>query len=256
MRLVRSFLMALRMYSAIPVPGVEWNGDNMAYALCFFPFVGVVTGALLYGWMELSALLGLGAALRAAFAVVIPIFVTGGIHMDGFLDTSDALMSHAPRERKLEILKDSHSGAGAVIGCGTYLVVSFGVWMELAGRPELPFAVYMIPALARALSALAVTYFKSARGNGLLAAFKSAARKRSAAAASVAWALAAVALAAWLSPVAGLAAAGACAVTFIVYRAVAYRLFGGTTGDLAGWFVTVAELAGTLAVAVCLAVGG
>ena len=55
--------------------------------------------------------------------VVAPIIITGGIHMDGFLDTQDALGSYQPRERRLEILKDSHAGAFAIISCAVYLMM-------------------------------------------------------------------------------------------------------------------------------------
>jgi adenosylcobinamide-GDP ribazoletransferase len=53
--------------------------------------------------------------------VVAPIIITGGIHMDGFLDTQDALSSYQPRERRLEILKDSHAGAFAIQGLLQYI---------------------------------------------------------------------------------------------------------------------------------------
>ena len=49
------------------------------------------------------------------------------IHMDGFLDTMDALNSYGSREKKLEILKDSRTGAFAVIGFGLYLVASLAL---------------------------------------------------------------------------------------------------------------------------------
>ncbi len=49
--------------------------------------------------------------LRASVAVLIPVLVTGGIHLDGLLDTADALSSWQTRERRLEILKDSPRGS-------------------------------------------------------------------------------------------------------------------------------------------------
>ena len=68
--------------------------------------------------------------MRGASFVLLPVLVTGGIHMDGFLDTTDALSSWQPREKKLEILKDSHAGAFAIImGC-SYFVLALGVWVR------------------------------------------------------------------------------------------------------------------------------
>ncbi|MDE6738305.1 MAG: adenosylcobinamide-GDP ribazoletransferase, partial [Lachnospiraceae bacterium] len=48
--IINSFIIAVAMYSKIPMPKVEWNQKNMKYVLCFFPVIGLVIGALLYGW--------------------------------------------------------------------------------------------------------------------------------------------------------------------------------------------------------------
>ena len=61
----------------------------------------------------------------------IPILITGGFHVDGFLDTCDALHSYQPRERKLEILKDSHIGAFAVIMLALYGLIFLGGFSEI-----------------------------------------------------------------------------------------------------------------------------
>ena len=97
---------AFSMYSAIPMPQVMWNEQNMKYMLGFFPLIGLVQAALLIGWVYLAQALSVGTVLFAAVAALIPLFVTGGIHLDGFCDTVDALASHQTREKKLEILKD------------------------------------------------------------------------------------------------------------------------------------------------------
>ena len=67
--------------------------------------------------------------LQAAVAVLIPVLVTGGIHLDGFLDTSDAL-SWQVTERRFEILKDPHTGAFVIIACCSYFLAAFGIWTE------------------------------------------------------------------------------------------------------------------------------
>ena len=61
-------------------------------------------------------------------AALLPLLVTGGIHLDGFLDVADARSSHQSRARKLEILKDSHVGAFAVIAMGCYLLLYTALW--------------------------------------------------------------------------------------------------------------------------------
>ena len=108
-------IVAFSMFSALPVPQLEWNERNRRWSLCAFPLVGVVVGLACLGWALLCARLALPAVLRGAGLCLLPVWITGGIHLDGFADTWDALSSHAAPEKKREILKDPHAGAFAVI---------------------------------------------------------------------------------------------------------------------------------------------
>ena len=132
--MINSFLLAFAMYSRVPMPGPDWEKEKMKYVMVFLPVVGAVVGAVFWGFGALCAYLSLPGLFRAAGLTAIPLVVTGGIHMDGFLDTADALASCQDRERKLEILKDSRTGAFAVIKGGLYLVCSLGVWSALPER--------------------------------------------------------------------------------------------------------------------------
>ena len=150
---MRSLWIAVAMYSKLPVPQVEWDRKSLSWALCFFPVVGVVIGLLLGLWLELCALLDIGPWLRAAGALLLPVAVSGAIHLDGFCDTADALGSHQPREKKLEILKDSHTGAFAIICCCLYLITFFAVWCEAEPTGGAFWVLCLGPALSRSLSA-------------------------------------------------------------------------------------------------------
>lgn len=252
MKLLRSFAIALAMYSRIPAPRVEWEKDSMSLALCFFPVVGVVAGGLSWLWYYVSQLLSLGAALRAAGLLLIPIAVSGGLHLDGFVDVSDALGSHQSRERKLEILKDSRVGAFALISLACYMILFFAVWCAFEPTGKTMAALALVPVLSRALSALAAMTFKNARGSGLLATFTDAAQKTASRVVSCLWIAAAAAVMLLLSPIAGGGALLAAGLTFLYYRITAYRQFGGATGDLAGWFTQLCELACVLAAVLAL----
>ena len=165
MRLFESLLIALSTYSAVPVPQLDWNEKNMRYAICFFPAVGVLCGAALWLWAVLAQATGMSGVLFAAIAACLPILVTGGIHMDGYLDTVDALSSHQTREKKLAIMKDANCGAFAVIYGGVYLLAAFtsGVQrrtataaLALAGLTAVATMVWMSPAVGGMAAAFAV----------------------------------------------------------------------------------------------------
>ena len=78
--LIQSMIIAFSMYSKIPMPRVDWNKKNMKYALCFFPFVGIVIGAMIYFVGNLSDQMGWSSLLFSTVMSVIPIVITGGIH--------------------------------------------------------------------------------------------------------------------------------------------------------------------------------
>ena len=103
----------------------------MKYAMCFFPVVGVITGLLQagIGYLILQYT-SCGKLFFAAVMTLIPVLVTGGIHLDGYADTIDALSSYGDREKKLQILKDPHTGAFAVIGLCVYFVAVLALWGE------------------------------------------------------------------------------------------------------------------------------
>ena len=107
MVVLETVCVAFAMFSALPVPRIDWNERNMRYAMAAFPLIGAVIGAL---WCVCGAL-PLPDMLRAAGFCLIPVAVTGGIHLDGYADTSDALSSYGDREKKLNILQDPHCGA-------------------------------------------------------------------------------------------------------------------------------------------------
>ena len=243
MKLWNAMLIALSTYSRVPVPRADWTGENRRYALCFFPLVGVIIAVAELVWWRLWW--GRWYLLFAAGCTLIPLVITGGIHMDGLMDTADALASNGSRQKKLEILKDSRCGAFAVMACAGYLLLSFALWAEC--REDLLFILPAFPA-SRALSALAAVNLRPAREEGMLRSFTDEEGRKAVTAASLLWlalclllwsALAAVAA----SPAVLIAPALVLAAALPVYRHLAYRDFGGVTGDLAGAFLQLTEMA-------------
>ena len=216
MTVLQTIAVAFAMFSAVPVPQFDWNEKNMRYSLCAFPLVGVLCGVL---WC-VCASLPLPAMVRAAGFCLIPVWVTGGIHLDGYADTCDALCSYGDTQKKLDILKDPHSGAFAVI-------------------PLLGVVWLLALVLERACSGYAVAAFPLAKNTGLAHTFATAADRttvrRVLGCLSIVLAVALFALGGGvLVLVAG--------VALWRYHRVAVKQFGGITGDLAGWFLQKAEL--------------
>lgn len=242
MTFVRSLVCAFLMYSRIPMPQVEWKEENRRYSLALFPFVGAVIGGLLILWTYLAGMLNAGRSLYAAVCCAIPVAVTGGIHADGFCDVTDARSSFAPREKKLEIMSDPHVGSFAVIYSILYFLLQFGLFTQIGGiRAALvPACGY---ALSRALSGFAAVTFRCAKKDGTLQSFVKPAHRRNSVIILAAEAFAAAAGMLLADAVCGAAAILAAGLALLYYRISSYRDLGGITGDTAGHFLQVCELA-------------
>ena len=220
MIILETLLIAFSMFSAIPVPQVQWNARNMRFTLCAFPLVGVLIGLACVLWVRLCAWMHLPSLLQGAGLCLLPVMLSGGIHLDGYADTWDALASHSDVETRQKILKDPHMGAFAAIRLCMFFLAYFALWVVLPSFPAV--AVVCSFCLSRALSALAVAAFPLRSGAGLARSFADASDKRTASGGI------------WMVP--------AALVVFGVYRYRIVPKFNGLSGDLAGWFVQTAEL--------------
>lgn len=241
MKLIQSFIIALSMYSKIPMPRVDWTEESMRYTFCFFPVVGGIIGILQVAFGSLLLTKGNSVLFFSCIMTLIPIWITGGIHLDGFVDTVDAISSYGDREKKLEILKDPHIGAFAAIGLGSLLILQLGCWslVEKSMLPVLGFGYV----LSRSFSALSVLLFPPAKKEGLARTFRdnADAGKKITIAVLALWGIAS-AFGMWKTG--GEAGSFAAVVALGIwgyYRWFSHRTFGGVSGDQAGYFLEVCE---------------
>ncbi len=248
MSIIKSIIVAFSMYSRIPMPRFNWNSKDMKYHLIFFPWVGVVIGALEYGWQKLSYEFNISYIVFTLIALVIPVIVTGGFHVDGYMDTSDALASWGDKEKRLEILKDSHVGAFAVIRLITLGIILFSA---IYSMDELGFTAWTFTFfVSRAISGICVIKYKKGKNEGILNTSAQTADEKKVvfflALQFILWALMAGAFFQfyWTAVLVALV------ISVVYYVFTAYTKFGGITGDLAGWFVCIAETLMAVAIAI------
>ncbi|MBR3307594.1 MAG: adenosylcobinamide-GDP ribazoletransferase [Lachnospiraceae bacterium] len=246
MKILRWMAVSFSLYSRIPVPRFKWTEEDMAHSLIFFPWVGAVIGLLFYGAVKLAELMGADAVVQAVVLLLIPVLVTGGFHLDGFMDTRDALSSYAPREKKLEILKDPHTGAFAVTGMiSSFLVMFLAMYLTVSqgGKACVLGAVFVI---SRSLSALTSVCTEKARKDGMLKEETKGSRG-GIVFASLLWMIPAAGLMIYADMLHAPFIAAVFAVYTPLYRRKMLREFGGVSGDTAGYFVTRSEMWACLA---------
>lgn len=243
--ILKSISAAFSIYSKIPMPGFQWDSSDMRYHLIFFPWIGAVIGGLEWMWYLLADSLQIGTTMFLLLGAAIPILITGGFHVDGFMDTMDAIHSYQNQEKKLEILKDPHIGAFSVICLLGYILLYLGFFSEIGNIRF--YGVYCCSfILSRALSGISVISFPTARKDGMLQAFASTAERRMVMFSLVIQMVLCMALMLYISILAGAVVIGGMGLTFLYYRVMSQKQFGGITGDLAGFFVTMAELAAVI----------
>jgi adenosylcobinamide-GDP ribazoletransferase len=249
-RIYETIIVAFSMFSALPVPAVRWDEDNMRYLLAAFPLVGALIGCLEAVWIYAAVRFCAPKVLTAALVTAIPVLVTGGIHLDGYADVSDALSSFADAKKRREILEDPHIGAFAVIRFGIWLILSFGfaAGLRASGGQMLLFGCSFV--VSRCLSALAVSILPLAKETGLAHTFRSYADRKKCVYLLTGELLTTAVI---MMTGGGILGGGKCfaqAVLMLLFaggqwlslRKTAAEKFGGLSGDLNGWFLVKAEI--------------
>lgn len=153
---LHAFAMCQSMFCAIPSSQI-WDEEARDKMLLFLPVVGLEIGLI---WAVLAwviSILNLPSFVMALILCAYPFFVTGYIHLDGFMDVTDAVKSGRSLERRREILKDSHVGSFAVINLCLLLLAQFALLISSDGDYRI---LAFIPAVSRCCSAMAVTALK------------------------------------------------------------------------------------------------
>ena len=154
-----AFAMCQSMFCSIPFPCNIWEENARDKMLLFLPVVGLEIGAIWAGLAWLCNVLNLPVLVKGLILSVYPYLVTGFIHLDGYMDVTDAVKSYRSLERRREILKDSHVGAFAVIGIVLLLLAQFAFMASAKENADFRILVF-VPAVSRCCSALAVTILK------------------------------------------------------------------------------------------------
>lgn len=244
MSFIKAFCVAFAIYSKIPMPNFEWEDEELRLHLIFFPFVGAVIGALTGLWYLFAARVGVNQLAYVCICAAIPLIVTGGFHVDGYMDTMDALKSYKSREDKLQILKDPHIGAFSVIMLGVAGLLYLAGISGINGKDIVLLGLGFV--LSRILSAIAVIAFPKAKREGMLSAFSSSCGGKSKTMVMVilfAELLACIAFACIYGKIVGIIVIGTALLIFGWYYYKTKKEFGGITGDTAGCFVTICEIA-------------
>lgn len=232
------FWIALQFLSSLPIrlPGMP-TPEELGRSLLFYPLVGLLFGAILWGLNGL--LLGTPLLLHAALLLSVWVVLSGALHLDGLADSADAwLGGYGDRERTLTIMKDPRSGPIAVVTLVLVLLIKFAALLALIEQQH-SVVLIIVPLISRsALLGLFLTtpYVRpGGLGQALADHLPRLAGKQVLVISAVACVL--------MAGLSGVWALVLATVLFVWLRQVMVRRLGGTTGDTAGALLELLEVA-------------
>ena len=232
---LHAFLMCQSMFCSIPAPQI-WDEKAKDKMLPFLPVVGLEIGAIWAALAWLCRFLQLPALVTGLILCAYPYLVTGFIHLDGYMDVTDAVKSWRSLERRREILKDSHVGSFAVIGIVLLLIAQFALF---ASAPETAndLVLIFVPAVSRCCSSLAVTGLKPMSTSQ----YAEQKKPKSHIVVLMVMLCAFVAAGFLLCGKYGFALAG-CLIGYGLALRRGYKSLEGMNGDISGYALTIGEL--------------
>jgi adenosylcobinamide-GDP ribazoletransferase len=223
---------ALAFLTVLPFAYPE--GRKAGYSFAWFPLVGLLIGVVLVGVLSFPFQ---SPDARAFVALAAWVILTGGLHLDGFGDSCDALLAVTTPERRLEIMKDPRAGSWAVVGL---ILLLLGKWTLLRDVP--PVLMLLPPIAGRWAMALAAYAFPYARSSGLGAYFRDGLGRAQVLTASIVALMVIVMIALVVNQRAWLMLFTPPLIVFFSGRWAAHRLGGGLTGDVYGAICELTEL--------------
>jgi adenosylcobinamide-GDP ribazoletransferase len=239
-----SFFVAWQLLTSIPLGRRELAVQGPGRSMAWFPLVGLIIGAILAG-LDYLLWLVLPGLPATALLLVAWVAITGGLHLDGFIDCCDGLLVAKPAEQRLEIMKDSRVGAFGVVGAICLLLVKFSALTALAPDERLRWLL-VVTGLSRWSMVWAVWRYPLARRDGFAAWFRG----------GLAWphvlvaGITALTVALLLGGLAGLATFAAIWLFAMLFAAWVQRRIPGLTGDVYGALNELSEVVGLLIVVI------
>lgn len=241
MFILKAIWMGVSMFCALPCPCPPWDEDLRPWMTALLGLVGLWIGVL-WAVIALVCHQWLPPLLCAAAITITPWLLSGFLHLDGFMDCADAILSRRDLAQRRVILKDSACGAFSVIAFVCLALIGFGAVGSWSGVA--PWTLVWIAMVPRCASALAVMTLPP------LSSSQYATNKASTQVLVTAWCLLLLSLAtAWCYQPTALVCALTALVGWSLACGGAYRNLQGMSGDISGYAITLGETCGLVALA-------
>lgn len=167
-KMFKGFFSALSFLTIIPVPGkMSGSSEDLGESIAFFPVVGLFIG-LAAAFSDSFLFCFFPPLVRAVFCMLFMAFISKGLHLDGLADTADGFLSSRPRDRILEIMRDSRIGTMGAAALVSIMLLKTSALFSINGDLRIR-ALIMAPLAGRCSMSVIMAFFKYARKDGGLA---------------------------------------------------------------------------------------
>ena len=249
--LLKGLKMAISMFSIFPVGKNTWDEEATNLVMIFFPIVGGIIGVACFLASLLISNLYLPSLIKTSFIMICPLVLSGFLHVDGFMDTCDAIFSRRNIEEKRRILKDPLVGAFGVIAFGVYLVFCFSSLHTLVLENSGFEFFLFVPVLSRSLTSIFLLNLKPISSSGYGATFKKDTNKKHTFVLLI-FTIISVLIGVFLLGIDGLIISALVIIFGVVFCFYSYRQLDGISGDLCGFIITLSELFGYLSISILM----
>ncbi len=235
-----NFFLAISFFTTLKVPYRSFTKENYRYLILLISSVGVIIGFL--SWL---LLIGLNLLPLTLFfkAMVLTLFfplITGGLHLDGLLDSADAYFSRRSKQDKLKIMHDSRIGAFACITCILFFIIKITLFYELLTINALNINLILLPVFSRAFASLLICVTPFASKEGLARMYEGVLEKYYKY--IIIFQILFFLIISFFIDYKVLLSSLSLIIYFYLFKNWALKNFGGITGDILGTFIETSEV--------------
>lgn len=168
MKILESIVVSFQFLTRLYIPiNVKWDSDNLRRSLLWFGLVGFFIGGILALTLKFGEFIGLQTSVISIIALIVWLYITGAMHIDGISDMADGFFSNRDKEKTLEIMKDSHVGAFGVIAIVFVLLTKFEMIKEFLLSGKSLFLMIFPTTFARLSAGFVLSFYETTKKSGI-----------------------------------------------------------------------------------------
>lgn len=241
--------MDITMFTILPIPYSIWEDNAVCHMMKLYPLIGLIVGLINYVVYIIASYFNLPLIIISALTMIAPFIITGMLHLDGFMDVSDAILSRRDKKEKIRILKDPNTGAFSVISLGILFIINFSSVFSILEEKKYALGLIFIPIISRALIAYMLLKKDTMKESSLGSYFKTGTGKKDIVV-ILSFLILALGGLIYILGIKGIIIGMLTILLGIISVNKGIKELGGMSGDIAGYGLVISEAVGLFILAI------